>query len=161
MRRCPASWQNQARHKRITIRIMRKLLTVALLATCISSPFGAARAEGPYLELEKFVVNVRDKSRMRFMQVKVQVLASDPVIRGAVETHMPAVRDTLVMLLSEQNAASMRSAAGREEVREAALTAVQQVMGEFISGGADGTGEDAETPSHGIEALYFTDFVIQ
>ena len=96
-----------------------------------------------------FVVNVHDGRQLRFMQVQVQVLARDKAAMDSVEAHMPAVRDALISLLSDQQADQVTQSKGRERVRHQALAAVQGVLKKNAG------------ISKAVKALYFTDFVIQ
>ncbi|MGE0080594.1 MAG: flagellar basal body-associated protein FliL [Thiohalomonadaceae bacterium] len=129
------------------------LLFASTLVQAVPSVSGGSENAGPaYLALEPFVVNLKDGPRVRFMQVKMQVMASDPKVQEAVTLHMPAVRDRLIMLFAHQDAAALRTLEGREVLRQEALAAVQAVVAEVITT----TGEPAA-----VEAVYFTDFVIQ
>ncbi|MCW8919643.1 MAG: flagellar basal body-associated FliL family protein [Gammaproteobacteria bacterium] len=128
-------------------------LALILLATSPSLLL-AEEKEAPkkalYLPLaDKFVVNVQDGKRMRFMQVKVQVMTREERVFDAIGEHLPALNHAVIMLLSHQDADTMRSAQGREQVRIEAQREMQQVLAEVA-----GLGE-------GLEAVYFTDFVIQ
>lgn len=110
----------------------------------------SAAVASSYFELDPpFVVNVQDGGRMRFMQVKVQLRTGGPEVNEAVEAHMPAVRHAMIMLLAHQEASAIRKPAGREQVRQQAAQAIQSVL-------AQNAGQ-----LNGVEAVYFTDFVIQ
>jgi len=67
----------------------------------------------------------------------------------ALEHHQPAVRHALIMLLTAQEASTLYSTEGREEVRREALAAVQETLAEVAG------------LQSGVEALYFNNFVIQ
>lgn len=141
--------------------MMSKSLSPLLALWLLLLPFAtvhaaaeAAQQEGPkkalYLPIaEKFVINVQDGQRMRFMQVKVQAMTRDERVAAAIEANMPALSHAMIMLLSSQDAATMRNTQGREQVRMQALSELQQVLGEVAG------------ISEGLEAVYFTDFVIQ
>ncbi|MFA5529574.1 MAG: flagellar basal body-associated protein FliL [Thiohalomonadaceae bacterium] len=130
------------------------LLFVSGIAPAAPSISGGGENVGAaYVALDPFVVNLKDGTRVRFMQVKMQVMASNPTVQEAVTLHMPAVRDRLIMLFAHQDAAALRTLQGREGLRQEALTAVQGVVSEVTT----------TTPKQkaAIEAVYFTDFVIQ
>lgn len=95
-----------------------------------------------------FVTNLMDEGRMRFMQVKVQLMTRDAGAVEKIEHHRPALRDALLMLLAHQDIDLMRTTQGREAVRQQALEKVRTVLEEL-------TGKPL------VEAVYFTDFVIQ
>jgi flagellar protein FliL len=96
-----------------------------------------------------FVVNLNEGSRMHFMQITVQLMSRDPEVIAAVEANQPPLRDALIMLLSHQTGETMRGVMGREEVRKQALIDVQKVLAKVAG------------VKKGLEAVYFTDFVIQ
>ena len=133
--------------------MLRTLLALLLVFPVAATAVSGNAGEGPYLALDPFVVNIQDGSRLRFMQVKVQLMSGNSQIHQAIKMHMPAVRDALVMLLSHQNVEGLGSLEGREALRAQALTAAQSVVTQF-------TGV-APTAGAAIEAVYFTDFVIQ
>jgi flagellar FliL protein len=72
---------------------------------------------------------------------------------GELEHHMPALRHTLIMLLSAQSPEALAEPAGREPLRKAALEAVRKVVADA---GVAGT---AEEPA--VQDLLFTSFLVQ
>lgn len=100
-----------------------------------------------YLKFEEpFIVNLADSGRL--MQVGVEVMARDQVALDAVSRHMPAVRNSLLMLFSSQTMDEINSKSGKETMREMALAAVRGV--------ARGQGEEDL-----VEDLFFTALVVQ
>lgn len=95
---------------------------------------------------EPFIVNLSDTGQL--MQVGVEVMAREQEAVDAVERHMPAIRNSLLMLFSSKRREDITSQAGKEQMREEALTAVHDVVGE--------QGED-----HLAEDLFFTALVVQ
>ena len=109
---------------------------------------------GPYLAIDPpIVVNLVNPGSPRFMQVKVQVMSHDPKVLAAIKGNMPPIRDALIMLLSAQTADAMYDVQNREKVRQQALDAIRKVLEQVAGIKSDG--------QHGVEALYFTDFIIQ
>lgn len=95
-----------------------------------------------------FVVNFQDSSAIRFLQVTIEVMSRDPVAIEAVKTHMPVIRNSLVLLFSSQTPENIMTREGKEKIRTDALKEIQKVMKE-------------QTGSPSIEAVYFTGFVMQ
>ena len=95
-----------------------------------------------------FVVNFADQNQMRFLQVTMEVMAYDQSAIDAVKHHMPVIRNNLVMLLSSQDAKTLFTLQGKEDLRAKALQAIQQVL-------------EKRTGSKGVEEVYFTSFVMQ
>ncbi len=133
------------------IAIIPLLFAAGLLHAAHGTAVAAEQGGDAYLALDPFVVNLTDGRRVRFMQVKMQVMA-DPKVQQALEAHMPAVRDQLIMLFAHQDAATLRNPDGREALRQEALAAVQTVVSQVTKS----TGDPAT-----VHAVYFTDFVIQ
>ncbi len=98
---------------------------------------------------EPFIVNFKERGRTRFLQVSIQVMTREADILVALETHLPLIRNNLLLLLSSQKSEEFHTPEGRESLRQAALLEVQKILEEQ-------TGE-RET----IEGLYFTSFVTQ
>lgn len=110
----------------------------------------SASSATEYLSLDPpFVVNFESNPQeARFLQVNVEVMARDPAALEDVKKHMPAIRNSLVLLLSSQNYKTLSTLEGKEKVRAAALSVIQQILTE-------------RTGKPGVEAVYFTGFVMQ
>lgn len=136
----------------------RLFILLGLLFSILAAPSLHAEekkeAEAPkkaiYYALEPaFVVNLQGGRRIHFMQVKVQLMTRDDNVVKAAEENQPPIRDAIIMLLAHQSGETMRSVQGREQVRQQAMAEVQKVLAEVAG------------IKEGIEAVYFTDFVIQ
>lgn len=95
-----------------------------------------------------FVVNFADETQLRFLQVTMEVMTRDPLIVEVVKTHSPAIRNSILLLLSGQTYADLITREGKEKIRADSLAEIQKVLKEQ-------TGKD------GVEAVYFTGFVMQ
>ncbi|WP_198263857.1 flagellar basal body-associated FliL family protein [sulfur-oxidizing endosymbiont of Gigantopelta aegis] len=102
-----------------------------------------------YYELSPpFVVNLQtSERRMRFLQVRLQVLGSPEAIE-AVQLHNAPLRDIIITALSEQTRESVNTPKKKKALQEKVQTDVQTVLKEL-------------TGKKQIEGLYFTNFVIQ
>ncbi len=96
-----------------------------------------------------FVVNFEAEQLVRFLQVTVQVMSRDPATVEIIKTNDPVVRNDLLLLLGNQNYATISSREGKEKLRQLALEAVRKVV--------TSAGGKAEK----VEAIYFTSFVMQ
>ncbi len=102
-----------------------------------------------YLPIDPaFVVNFASQGRARFLQISVEVMTRDPKVSEEVEQHLPVIRNNLILLFSSQTYDGVNTLEGKESLREEALTVIQQIL------------ED-ETGDPGVEAVYFTSFVMQ
>lgn len=95
-----------------------------------------------------FVVNFASQGKARFLQITVEVMTRDETVPDKVKLHMPVIRNNLMLLFSTQTYDNVSTLEGKESLREEALEVVQQILEE-------------ETGDPGIEAIYFTSFVMQ
>ena len=95
-----------------------------------------------------FVVNFRDDDAMRYLQVGVTLMAHDQAALDTVKGVDPVVRNALVMLFSRQSYSILSDPAGKQKLQAEALDAVRKIV-------------QARTGKPGIDALYFTSFVMQ
>lgn len=102
-----------------------------------------------YLSLDPaFVVNFRDDQAVRYLQVGVTLMSHDQVALDSAKEAQPVIRNQLLMLFSGQNYQALIDAAGKQKLQAQALSAVQKIVQE-------------RTGKPGVEALYFTSFVMQ
>lgn len=102
-----------------------------------------------YLPLDPaFVVNFRDADSLRYLQVGVTLMSHDPAAIEVAKGADPVIRDALVALFSNQDFAIISDTAGRQKLQADALAAVRKVV-------------RARLGRPGIDALYFTSFVMQ
>ncbi len=102
-----------------------------------------------YYELSPpFVVNLQTKERrMRFLQVRIQVLGTPDAI-AEVQKHNAPLRDIIITLLSDQSRESVNTPKKKKALQEKIQAAAEKVLKEL-------------TGKKQIEGLYFTNFVIQ
>jgi len=95
-----------------------------------------------------FVVAFQDPQTVRFIKLSIEAMARDDDVIEAVKLHMPAIRDRVIILLSSKDEGSLLDTDGKEQLREEVLAAVKAVL-------------KANTGEPGVEAIYFTNFVMQ
>jgi flagellar protein FliL len=110
-------------------------------------------AAAAYVSLEPaFVVNFQDqKQRTKYLKAEISVVAATPKVQEALTLHMPAVRNSLVLLLSRQVFEDLATNEGKEKLRTEALEAVQKVIKKQAS----------KKTAKGIKDLYFASLVMQ
>lgn len=102
-----------------------------------------------YFTLEPaFLANFQAGGRTHYLQVGLAVMARDEAAMEAVRAHMPLLRNRIVMLLSGESFEHLQSDAGRVELQEKLLKAIQEIL-------------QKETGKPQIEQVYFTSFVMQ
>ena len=110
---------------------------------------GPAEGAAQYLPLTPaIVVNLNDNVTMRYLQVDIELMARSGAAIEAATLHMPRIRNTLMLLFTQQQFEDIVTREGKERLQKDALAAVQAVLKE-------------ETGKPRIEALYFTNFVMQ
>ena len=112
----------------------------------------AAPVDGPpiYTSLHPpIVVNFKDEyGDAHFMQITMEVMARDQEVINSVREHTAAIRNSLILLYSGAIYEEVTTLDGKEKMLEDGLVKIQDVMTETI-------GEP------GVEAVYFTNLVIQ
>lgn len=95
-----------------------------------------------------FVVNYSAGRKQRYMQVYVAVKAQSEAAIAQVSQHAPVIRNNLNQLFAKQDFESIQTPEGKEEMRQAATQAVQDVLAKY------GNGET-------IDQVLFTNLVMQ
>lgn len=111
-------------------------------------------AAGPsYVALDPpFVVNFQDeKKHTKFLKAEISVVASNAKVHAAITRHMPAVRNSLVLLLSKQLFEELSTNEGKEKLRADALGAVQEVIKKQAN----------KKTAKGVKDLFFSSLVMQ
>lgn len=104
-----------------------------------------------YVELKPtFVANfgVSDTGHLRYVKADVTVRVNSADAEYATRYHLPALRDSLVMLLSRQDESTVSSNAGRQTIKAEALKELREIL-------------NREEGNAFIEDLMFTNFVVQ
>ena len=117
---------------------MQKLILCAMILLLGFAQAQAADEEevasksSAYVSLgEPMVLNLSGSKRLTFLQISADVLISDADAESTIKTHVPAIRHSLIMLLSEQKADDIKSPAKREEIRQQAAARVKGLMAEL------------------------------
>lgn len=118
-------------------------------ATEAAAGHDTSKAPPLYQTMEpSFVVNLDEADHARFLQVQVEVMARESEALEAVGRYNPRIRNALLMLFSQQHVAELGSREGKEKLQASVLAEIQNVLRD-------------ETGHPGVEAVYFTSFVMQ
>ena len=133
----------------LTIQALIFLLFTFAFITPLYAEDEEAVDDTKYFELSPpFVVNLQtDERRMRFLQVRIQVLGNPKAIEE-VQTHNAPLRDVIITSLSEQTRETINTPKKKKALQDKVQAAAEKVLKEL-------------TGSKQIEGLYFTNFVIQ
>ena len=129
--------------------LLNLLLVLGLTPALAADEETVASASSAYVSLgEPLVLNLSSKNRLSFLQISADVLISDSDAEDTIKTHVPAIRHSLIMLLSEQKASDIKSPGKREEIRQQLTTQVKQVIAS-LSGSED------------VSDVLFSDILVQ
>jgi flagellar FliL protein len=84
----------------------------------------------------------------RYIRCDIQLMTRDETLLEDLNVHDAALRHTLLLLLSDQDGAQIKSPDGKERLRKQALKQINQLLKEQ-------TGKEA------VESLFFTTFFVQ
>lgn len=102
-----------------------------------------------YIKMKpRFIVNYNIGTRQRFLQTSIEIMTRSQGVVDAIELHNPMLRNEIVRILSDQDFKSLRTPEGRTELK----TKLQDQLVTVLK---------RESNVEGIEAVLFTDFVMQ
>jgi flagellar FliL protein len=102
-----------------------------------------------YIKMKpRFIVNFNIGTRQRFLQASIEIMTRSQGVVDAVELHNPMLRNEIVRILSDQDFKTLRTPEGRVELK----TKLHEQLRTLLKNEAD---------VEGIEAVLFTDFVMQ
>lgn len=101
-----------------------------------------------YSVADPFITNFSDQSQgeVRYMQIKLKVMARDQQVIDAFKLHLPAIQHELLLLFHGQNYDELT--AGTKELQKTTLNKINAVL-------------KPEKLQNKIEAVYFTSFLMQ
>ena len=114
---------------------------------------GKSKPASIYVELvPAFVVNFQDdKKRARFLKAEISILVKTSEAEEALKANRPAIRNSLVMLLSKQVYEQLLTPEGKEKLRADALVEVKAVVGKLA---------DARKAKQ-VQDVFFSSLVMQ
>ncbi len=126
-------------------------ISVLLLSLLLFASLAWAEDEAPptisYYEVKpSLVVNLA--SGGKYARCDIQLMTKDDDFLEQLTLHGPAIRHTLLMLLSEQDGKKIKTPDGKEALRKQAMDAVNTLMKELAG-------------KESLKALYFTTFFVQ
>ena len=125
------------------------IISFALVSPVYAEEEEEVADDTKYFELSPpFVVNLQtDERRMRFLQVRIQVLGNPEAIEK-VQTHNAPLRDIIITSLSEQTRDSINTPKKKKVLQDKVQAEAERILKEL-------------TGKKQIQGLYFTNFVIQ
>lgn len=77
----------------------------------------------------EFVVNFQGKSRVKFLMIEMVVATHDEEVIPILTDHDPELRDTLLNLLSTQDAEVLKTVEGKQALRDEAIVLIDAIVG--------------------------------
>lgn len=117
-----------------------------------------AKSSGPptFVPLDPFVVNLADKGADRYAQIAVTFQIDDPKFAEQLKLYMPAIRNSILMILAHKTSDELLDRAGKEAL--AAEIMAEAVRPMHLS---HDTGKAGEKPQNPIRKVHFANFIIQ
>ena len=161
--RCRASGIDKGKFNRVG-KSMHGLWRIGLLVAFVFAMPAAVAEDAPadgeveaiggvvrYVALTPtFIANfgVSDSGHLRYVKADVTVRVSNKEAEYAARYHLPALRNSLVLLLSRQDESTVSSSRGRETIKAQALIELREIL-------------EAEEGEPFIDDVLFTNFVVQ
>lgn len=95
-----------------------------------------------------FVIAFQDPRNVRFVKASIEVMVRDDNVIDDLKLHMPAVRDAVIMLFSTKTEDDLIMQEGKEKFRAEILQVIRDTL-------------ESLTGAPGVEAVYFSNFVMQ
>ena len=105
---------------------------------------GKAVDPGAIFDIDPFIVNLADTPEVRYLKLTVKLELENQEVSAELASRVPQLRDTILVLLTSKDAASIRTPQGKFQLRDEITQRVNSLL-----------------PKPGVRAAYFTDFVVQ
>jgi flagellar protein FliL len=126
-----------------------------------------------FVPLDPFIVNLSDKDSERFAQVGVTLQVDDPKMGEEMKAYMPAIRNSVLLILSHKSSADLLSAEGKEKLADEIRREAARAMGYEVEDPEEEEPEDEEAPKkkkkkkkrveayNPIVQVHYSNFIIQ
>ena len=117
----------------------------------------------------EFIVNFGPGSKVRYLQVDLQIATRDEAALATVNTYRPVIRNDVLVLLSSVKFEDLKDRAGKEVLQKKLLSSINKVVASALhskpangeetqSANEEHVNDDVKGP---IENVYFTSFIMQ
>lgn len=104
----------------------------------------AVAAPGVMFDLDPFIVNLADAPDIRYLKMTIKLEVENEGVSATLSGRIPQLRDTILVLLSSKDSATIRSPQGKFQLRDEITQRINGLL-----------------PKPGVKTAYFTDFVVQ
>ncbi|SHJ21896.1 flagellar FliL protein [Desulfatibacillum alkenivorans DSM 16219] len=103
-----------------------------------------AGAPGIMVEMDSFIVNLRDREGKRYLKAKINFEVPSEAVKTEFTTRKAQIRDVILILLSAKSFAEISRLEGKLQLKEELMARVNQVLS-----------------SGRVSNVFFTEFVVQ
>ncbi|ACL02714.1 flagellar basal body-associated FliL family protein [Desulfatibacillum aliphaticivorans] len=103
-----------------------------------------AGAPGIMVEMDSFIVNLRDREGKRYLKAKINFEVPTEAVKAEFTTRKAQIRDVILILLSAKSFAEISRLEGKLQLKEELMARVNQVLS-----------------SGRVSNVFFTEFVVQ
>ncbi|HEX2055461.1 MAG TPA: flagellar basal body-associated FliL family protein [Nitrospiraceae bacterium] len=105
---------------------------------------GHAATPGIIADMEPFIVNLADAPEIRYLKLTVKLDLDRAAAVDEVKQRTPQIRDSILVLLTSKDSATIRTPQGKAQLRDEITQRVNGLL-----------------PKPAVRSAYFTEFVIQ
>ncbi|MDA7415227.1 flagellar basal body-associated FliL family protein [Xenophilus arseniciresistens] len=131
----------------------------------------AKRATPTYLALENMVVNLADAGGERMVQIGITLDLNDAKVVDEVKSMMPAVRNSVLLLVSQRSSEELLKLDGKEKLAADVRDEISRALGYDVpraaARGQDGDDADerprrrTRVPASPVNGVLFSAFIVQ
>jgi flagellar protein FliL len=105
---------------------------------------GHGTEPGTIADMEPFIVNLADAPEIRYLKLTLKLELDRAAATEEVKQRTPQIRDSLLVLLTSKDSATIRTPQGKSQLRDEITQRINGLL-----------------PKPGVRSAYFTEFVIQ
>ncbi|XAH26317.1 flagellar basal body-associated FliL family protein [Xylophilus sp. GW821-FHT01B05] len=122
----------------------------------------AAKAAPTFLPVDNMVVNLADTGGERFAQIGVTFEVGDAKTADQLKAYMPAIRNSMLMLISQRTAAELLQRDGKEKLAADIMVEAGRPLG-YVPPAPAADGGERRRPrgSNPVRGVLFSSFIIQ
>ncbi|MBU6261085.1 MAG: flagellar basal body-associated FliL family protein [Burkholderiales bacterium] len=124
-----------------------------------------------FVPLDSFTVNLADKQADRYAQIGITLEVDDEKVAEEIKKYMPAIRNNILLAISERTAADLLDREGKKKLAETIRLETARAMGYDVPREADAAASDSDGRSARrsrkaeadlpVRAVQFSNFIIQ
>lgn len=112
-----------------------------------------------FVPLDPFVVNLADKGADRYAQIAVTFQIDDPHFADQIKLYMPAIRNSILMILAHKTSEELLDRAGKEALANEIMEEAVKPMN--LPSEGKGDGKHKARAHNPITKVHFANFIIQ